>query len=337
LDSSKAINLVGRDFITTQEWTIDEIELALKLSGELKEQKKCGIPHRHLPDKTVFLFFFDKSTRTRNSFEAGITQLGGHGHFIEATTSQIAHGESPKDTGIILSSYGDAIAIRHDLVPGEGNSYMREVAKYASVPVFNMQCDIDHPFQTLADLMTIREIYGNNLKGRKIAVSWAYAPSYAKPLSVPQGLITLLTRYGMQVTLAHPPEFKLMPDQIKLAQKNAAEYGSKFEIVSSMEEAFDGADVVYPKSWGILELFGKPQEALKLAANYKSWICDDKKMKLASKNAIYMHCLPADRGNEVTDLVIDGPQSVVYQEAENRLHTCKSIMALTMADGKTGE
>jgi N-acetylornithine carbamoyltransferase len=207
---------------------------------------------------------------------------------------------------------------------------MRAVAEHASVPVFNMQCDIDHPFQTLADLMTIRERFGDNLRGKKIAVSWAYAPSYAKPLSVPQGLITLMTRYGMDVTLAHPPEFKLMQDQIGLAKQNAVSGGGKFTIADSMEEAFEGADVVYPKSWGILELFGKPEEALKLAANYKSWICDKKMMAHAKKDAIYMHCLPADRGNEVTDEVIDGPQSVVYQEAENRLHTCKSIMALTM-------
>lgn len=324
--------LRGRDFITTQEWTKDEIETALRTSSDLKEKKLKDIPHRLLPDKTVFLFFFDKSTRTRNSFEAGITQLGGHGHFIEASTSQVAHGESPKDMGIILSSYGHGIAIRHDLVPGEGNSYMREVAKHSSIPVFNMQCDVDHPFQTLADLMTIKERFGNNLKGLKIAVSWAYAPSYAKPLSVPQGLITLMTRYGMQVTLAHPPEFKLMPDQIELAKKNAAENGAKFEIVDSMEAAFEGADVVYPKSWGIMELFGNPQEALKIAANYKNWICDENMMAKAKKSAVYMHCLPADRGNEVTDAVIDGPQSIVYQEAENRLHTCKAIMALTMAN-----
>ncbi|NIR51990.1 ornithine carbamoyltransferase, partial [candidate division KSB1 bacterium] len=140
-------------------------------------------------DKTIFLLFFDKSTRTRNSFEAGITQLGGHAHFIEASTSQIAHGESPKDTGIILSSYGHGIAVRHDLVPGEGNAYMREIAKWAEKPVINMQCDVDHPCQTLADLMTIREVFGEDLRGRKIAVTWAYAPSYAKPMSVPQGLI----------------------------------------------------------------------------------------------------------------------------------------------------
>lgn len=322
--------LHGRDLITTQEWSKDEIETALAVAADLKYKKRNDIAHRLLPDKTVFLFFFDKSTRTRNSFEAGITQLGGHAHFIEASTSQVAHGESPRDMGIILSSYGHGIAIRHDLVPGEGNRFMRDVACHASVPVFNMQCDIDHPFQTLADLMTIRERFGTDLRGRKIAVSWAYAPSYAKPLSVPQGLITLLTRYGMQVTLAHPPEFKLMPDQIEWAKKNAAENGAIFEMVDSMEAAFDGADIVYPKSWGIMELFGNPQEALKIAANYRNWICDDKMMARAKKDAVYMHCLPADRGNEVIDDVIDGPQSIVYQEAENRLHTCKAVMALTM-------
>ncbi len=329
------IDLQGKDFITTQEWTKEEIETAIAKAIQLKDKKRRNIPHRILPDKTLFMFFFDKSTRTRNSFEAGITQLGGHAHFIEAGSSQIAHGESPKDMGIILSSYGHAIAIRHDLVPGEGNSYIREVARHASVPVFNMQCDIDHPFQTLADLMTMREILGDDLKGKKIAVSWAYAPSYAKPLSVPQGLITLLTRYGMHVTLAHPPEFKLMPDQIVLAEQNAKKHGARFEITDSMEEAFADADVVYPKSWGVLELFSRPQEALKLAADYKHWICDSRMMALAKPGAIYMHCLPADRGNEVTDEIIDGPQSVVYQEAENRLHTCKAVMALTMDDSKT--
>ncbi|MDZ7305360.1 MAG: ornithine carbamoyltransferase, partial [candidate division KSB1 bacterium] len=185
--------LRGRDYITTQEWSIEEIELALETAADLKDKFRKGIPHRLLPDKTIFLLFFDKSTRTRNSFEAGITQLGGHAHFIDSSTSQIAHGESAKDTGIILSSYGHAIAIRHDLIPGEGNAYMREVAKYASKPVINMQCDIDHPCQTLADLMTIREIFGKNLRGRKIAVAWTYAPSYAKPMSVPQGLIMLMT------------------------------------------------------------------------------------------------------------------------------------------------
>lgn len=322
--------LRGRDYIETIDFSDEEIELLLETSADLKRKFKNGVSHKTLSDKTIFLFFFDKSTRTRNSFEAGITQLGGHAHFIEAASSQVAHGESPKDMGIILSSYGHGIAIRHDLVPGEGNPYMREVAKHATVPVINMQCDVDHPCQTLADLMTIREKFGPDLKGRKIAVSWAYAPSYAKPMSVPQGLITLMTRYGMDVTLAHPPEYKLMDKCLNKANEFAEKSGANFQIADDMDSAFENADIVYPKSWGIEDLFHKPNEALEISKKYKDWICNDKRMKLAKKEAIYMHCLPADRGNEVTDAVIDGPQSVVYQEAENRLHTCKAIMSLTM-------
>jgi N-acetylornithine carbamoyltransferase len=320
----------GRDYIETIDFSDEEIELLLDTSFDLKQKFKTGVSHKTLPDKTIFLFFFDKSTRTRNSFEAGITQLGGHAHFVEASSSQVAHGESPKDMGIILSSYGHGIAIRHDLIPGEGNAYMREVAQHAEVPVINMQCDVDHPCQTLADLMTIREIFGSDLKGRKIAISWAYAPSYAKPMSVPQGLITLMTRYGMDVTLAHPPEYKLMDKSLDKAKEFANKSGSSFQIVDNMDAAFDHADIVYPKSWGIEELFHNPEEALEISKKYKEWICDDRRMKLANPEAIYMHCLPADRGNEVTDVVIDGSQSVVYQEAENRLHTCKAIMSLTM-------
>ncbi|HTO95177.1 MAG TPA: ornithine carbamoyltransferase [Bacteroidota bacterium] len=320
----------GRDYIETRDWTLNEIELALKTAGNLKKAFRQGKPTRYLPDKTIFLFFFDKSTRTRNSFEAGATQLGAHAHFISAETSQVAHGESPKDMGIILSSYGHAIAIRHDLVPGEGNAYMRTVAEHARVPVLNMQCDIDHPFQTLADLMTIREEFGKNLRGLKIAVSWAYAPSYAKPMSVPQGLITLMTRFGLDVTLAHPPEYTLMRGPMEFARETARKNGTKFEVVDSMDEAFRGADIVYPKSWGIESLFHNPTEALEISKKYRDWICDERRMNLAHKEAIYMHCLPADRGFEVVDAVIDGPQSRVFPEAENRLHTCKSVMALTM-------
>jgi N-acetylornithine carbamoyltransferase len=322
--------LRGRDYIETKEWSVKEIELALATAGDLKKKFRKGVPHRHLPDKTVFLFFFDKSTRTRNSFEAGATQLGAHAHFIAAETSQVAHGESPKDMGIILSGYGHAIAIRHDLVPGEGNAYMRTVAEHARVPVLNMQCDVDHPFQTLADLMTIREEFGKNLRGKKIAVSWAYAPSYAKPMSVPQGLITLMPRFGLDVVLAHPPEYRLMKSEMEYAKRAAREHGTKFEVVDSMDEAFKDADIVYPKSWGIESLFHNPKEALEISKKYKNWICDERKMKLTRKNSIYMHCLPADRGFEVTDAVIDGPRSRVFPEAENRLHTCKSVMALTM-------
>jgi len=320
----------GRDWLMTQDWSDAEIELALDTAVQLKKEFKAGITSLHLPHKTIFLIFFDKSTRTRNSFEAGITQLGGHAHFVDSETSQIAHGESPKDMGIILSSYGHGIAIRHDLVPGEGQSYMREVARWANVPVINLQCDVDHPCQTLADLMTIREEFGTDLRDLKIAVSWAYAPSYVKPMSVPQGLIMLMTRFGMNVTLAHPPEYTLMDEPMKLARDNALLSGSSFEVVDNMEDAIADADIVYPKSWGVESLYGQPEEAMKVAQQYRSWICDEAMMARAKEKAIYMHCLPADRGCEVTDSVIDGAQSRVYPEAENRMHTAKALMALTM-------
>jgi N-acetylornithine carbamoyltransferase len=322
--------LKGRDWLMTQDWSDEEIELALDTADQLKQEFKSGVPTLHLPHKTAFLLFFDKSTRTRNSFEAGMTQLGGHAHFIDSETSQIAHGESPKDMGTILSGYGHGIMIRHDLVPGEGQRYMREVAQHASVPVINMQCDVDHPCQNLADLMTIREEFGKQLKNLKIAVSWAYAPSYVKPMSVPQGLIMLMTRFGMNVTLAHPPEYRLMDEPMRLARENAARSGGSFAVVDSMEDAFADADIVYPKSWGVESLFSKPDAAMQVAQQYRHWICDKAMMARARERAIYMHCLPADRGFEVSDEVIDGPQSRVYPQAENRLHTAKALMALTM-------
>ena len=322
----------GRDWITTEEWSNPELDVMLDVASDLKRKFKGRIPHLYLADQTIFLMFFDKSTRTRNSFEAGMTQLGGHAHFLTADVMQVSHGESPKDTGIILSSYGHGIAIRHDLVPGEGNAYMREVARWANAPVINMQCDVDHPCQTLADLMTIRELRGRDLRGLKVAVSWAYAPSYAKPLSVPQGLIMLMPRFGMDVVLAHPPEYGLMPETMHAACDNARSGGGNFRVVDSMDEAFHDADVVIPKSWGCLDTMGSnPAESLRIAKQYTDWICNAERMKLASPDVLYMHPLPADRGNEVTDEVIDGPNSVVYAEAENRLHTAKAIMALTMA------
>ena len=193
--------------------------------------------------------------------------------------------------------------------------------------------------------MTIRERFGTNLRGKKIAVSWAYAPSYAKPISVPQGLISLMPRMGLDVTLAHPPGYEPMPEEVERARAHAKEAGVKFEIVDSMDAALEGADIVYPKSWGACDLMLKKRDAadeqeigrveaecLAMNAKHQDWICDARRMKLAAKDAIYMHCLPADRGYEVTDEVIDGPQSVVYDEAENRLHTAKAIMACVMRE-----
>jgi ornithine carbamoyltransferase len=323
--------LAGRDYISTADWSVDELSVALDVAGELKAAFANGTGHRLLVDKTLFMIFLDLSTRTRNAFEAGMTQLGGHAHFIDAGTSQIAHGEDPRDMGIILSSYGHGIAIRHDKIPGEGNAYMRTVAAAAEVPVINLQCDIDHPTQQLADLMTIEETFGTrDLSGMKICVSWAYAPSYAKPMSVPQGLALLLPRFGADVTIARPPEYRLMAAVMDQAEELARAGGGSLVEVDDMDEGFDGAHVVYPKSWGAEHLFGDEREALALNDRYRDWICDSGRMKSAREGAIYMHCLPADRGNEVTDEVIDGPQSVVFREAANRLHTGKALMALTM-------
>jgi len=340
------MNLKGRDYIETQDFTADEIGYLVDLADELKAKFHRGEFTILNPHQTVYLLFFDKSTRTRNAFEAGATQLGAHAHFLEPSMLQISHGETAKDTGIILGNMGHGIAIRHDLIPEVGNAYMREVARWADVPVINMQCDVDHPTQTLADLMTIREHFGTeNVRGKKIAVSWAYAPSYAKPLSVPQGLITLMTRMGLDVTLACPPEYRLMDRVMKSARANAEEAGVTFEVTDDMDAAFENADIVYPKSWGtydqmLLKRDAKSQsevdeierQCLATNAKYKEWICNERRMKLANKDAIYMHCLPADRGSEVTDAVIDGEQSIVFQEAENRLHTAKAIMAATMRE-----
>ncbi|MGH3017078.1 MAG: ornithine carbamoyltransferase [Gaiellaceae bacterium] len=322
--------LAGRDYIETLDWTTAEIDEAITVSRELKAAYKERRPHKLLPDRTLFMLFLDKSTRTRNAFEAGMTQLGGHAIFLDAEKTQVAHGESPKDMGVILSRYGDGMAIRHDLVPYEGNAWMREIARWADIPIINLQCDIDHPTQTLADLQTLREHRGEDLRGLRVAVTWAFAPSYAKPLSVPQGLAMLLPRFGMDVVVAHPSGWELMPEVVKRAETAAAEGGGSITYCNDMDEAFEGADVVYPKSWGRLDAFTNEEAALAESAAYRDWICDARRMSLAKPDALYMHCLPADRGSEVTDDVIDGPQSVVYDEAENRMHTGKALCALTM-------
>jgi N-acetylornithine carbamoyltransferase len=200
----------------------------------------------------------------------------------------------------------------------------------STVPVINMQCDLYHPCQAVADLMTIREKFPDGIKGRKMVVSWTYAPSYVRPISVPQSEILLMTRFGLDVTLAHPPEFKLLPEMVAQAEKNAAASGSKFEIVDDMDAAFEDAHVVYPKSWGCLVHEPDREAAVQHIEKYPGWVCNEERMALTQSDSIYMHPLPASRGSEVTDGVIDGPHSVVWDEAENRLHTAKALMGLTM-------
>ncbi len=322
--------LFGKDFITTEDWSNAELDAALKLADDLKRRFAMGELHDHiLRAKTLYMLFFEESTRTRNSFETGMTQLGGHAVYLTPSATQIGHGENAKDTGLVLGSYGQGIAVR-DCRTGIGQKYQYDIAKYANVPIFSMQDDVDHPCQAMADLMTIRENYGTNLRGRKFVISWTYAPKYVRPLSVPQSLIMLMTRWGMDVTLAHPKGFELMPHTLEAARKHADASGSKFEVVDDMDAAFEDADVCYAKSWGPIMVTEEPAAVQAMCDEHKDWICDERRMALAKKTATYMHCMPIDRGYEATDGVIDGPQSVIYQEAENRLHIQKALMALTM-------
>jgi len=322
-------DLRGRDLISTQDWSKEEIETLIDVAFDLKRKRALGESQALLRDKVLAMLFFFTSTRTRISFEAGMAQLGGHAQFIDHTTTQISHGDTAKEIGEIVGRYTDGIAIRQ-CDWGVGNKYINDVAEASRVPILNMQCDVYHPFQILADLMTIMEKFGRDLSGRTMNVSWAYASSYQKPISVPQSLILLMTRFGMNVKLTRPPEYKLMPDIVAQAQENARKSGGALDIIEDFDEGFKGADIVYPKSWGSWLTTEDNDESAEIGKKYTDWITDDRRMALAKDHAIYMHCLPADRNIEVTDSVIDGPQSVVYDEAENRLHVQKAAMALTM-------
>ena len=322
-------NFRGRDLIDLSEWTKDEVDTLLDVAFELKRDRALGRPHPYLRDKVLAMLFFFASTRTRTSFEAGMAQLGGHAQFIESRTTQIAHGDTPKEIGEILGRYNDGIAIRM-IDWEEGNRYLREVADASRVPVLNMQCDIFHPHQALADLMTIIERFGDP-RGRTATVSWAYAASYQKPISAPQSLALLLPRFGMNLRLVHPPEFQLMPEIVEQCKENASRAHAGFEILHDFDEGFRGSDVIYAKSWGALLTTTDEAEGSRLTRQYESWITDERRMSTAHEDAVFMHPLPADRNVEVTDEVIDGPQSAVYDQAENRLHGQKAVMALTMS------
>ena len=321
-------NLRGRDLISLQEWTKEEIDTILDVAFQLKRERALGIPHPLLRDRVLAMLFFFSSTRTRASFEAGMAQLGGHAQFIESRTTQISHGDTAKEIGEILGRYNDGIAIRN-VDWGVGNGYIRDVAAASRVPVLNMQCDLYHPHQSLADLMTILEKKGAP-RGLTIDISWAYAASYQKPISVPVDLSMLTTRYGMHVRLVHPPEFRLPTDVVDQAAENARRSGGSFEVSDDFDAGMRGADIVYAKSWGALLTAKDEADGKAIADRYTDWITDERRLALAAGDAIYMHPLPADRGVEVADAVIDGPHSVVYDEAENRLHAQKAVMALTM-------
>ena len=321
--------LSGKDLISTQDWTLEELETLMTVAFDLKLKRALGERHPYLRDKVLAMLFFFSSTRTRASFEAGMAQLGGHAQFIESQTTQISHGDTATEIGEILGRYNDGIAIRQ-CDWQIGNQYIRAVADASRSPVFNMQCDVYHPFQILADWMTIREKFGHDLRGYTINISWAYAASYQKPISVPQSLVLLMTRLGMNVRLTHPPEYKLMPSIMEQAHANIEKHGGTLELLDDFDAGFEKADVVYPKSWGALLTTDDEEESAHIGNKYSDWITDERRMALANNNAVYMHCLPADRGIEVTDGVLDGPQSVVFDEAENRLHVQKAALTLAM-------
>ncbi len=319
----------GKHFITLEEWSKEQIETLLDVSYDLKRDFAMDRPTDYLPRKTVFLMFFEQSTRTRNSMEAGITQLGGHAHFLDTSNMQIAHGEVAKDTAVILSRMGHAIACRNCFWK-QGNAYLREMAAAATVPIINMQDDLYHPLQAIADLMTIQEKRGRNTRNLKVSVIWAYATTHKKPISVPLSQVLLFPRFGIDVTLAYPKGYELPDWVIDKARLNAAANGGSLTITHDQDEAYRGADVVIPKNWGNWVTNESTAVIDSLLEANKAWKCTEQRMALTARDSLYMHALPADRVNEVEDAVIDGPHSAIYDEAENRLHTAKAVMALTM-------
>ena len=322
--------LFQKDFICTPDWSVEDLNTMLDLAMRLKEDFSMGMIHDQiLRAKTLYMLFFEESTRTRNSFETGMTQLGGHAIWLTPKATQIGHGENAKDTGIVLSSYGHGIAIR-DCRTGIGNKYLYEMAEYADAPIINMQDDVDHPCQAMADLMTMMELFGRDLRRRKFVISWTYAPKYVRPLSVPQSLVWLMPRFGMDVTLAYPEGYHMMPHVMEKARAFADEAGVQLTETHDMAEAFDGADFLYAKSWGPIMVTEDEAKVEAMNDQHKDWKVSQKMMDLAKKSAVYMHCMPIDRGHEADDDVIDGKQSIIYKQAENRLHIQKALMALTM-------
>lgn len=320
----------GKHFITLEDWKKEEIDTLLDVSFDLKKKFYNNEDTSYLQNKTSFLMFFEQSTRTRNSMEAGIAQLGGHANFLDTSTMQISHGESAKDTAIILSSYGHGIACRNCFWE-VGNKFLNNMATHSTVPIMNLQCDLYHPMQGLADLMTIKEFH-KETKNLKVSIIWAYATSHKKPISVPLTQILLFPRYGMDVTLAYPEGYDLPDWAIEKARQHAKDHGGSFTITHNIEEAFTDADIVIPKNWGSWVNNQSDAVVDDLLESYKSWKCTEEMISLSKPNVHYMHALPADRGNEVEDSVIDGKHSIVYQEAENRLHTAKAVMAMTMGN-----
>ncbi|MBI2897116.1 MAG: knotted carbamoyltransferase YgeW [Deltaproteobacteria bacterium] len=363
-DAEILSRLQGRSLLTTQDWTTPEIEALCAVARRIEQMDRAGRSTALLPNELAYALFFDNSTRTKSAWAGAAARLGMQPVIVDGSSTQVSHGETASETGAMLGMNAHALGIRHDLILGEGSSFMRDVKRgiddYLSatadsrkVPIVNLQCDIDHPTQTLADLLWLTERFAGGLAGKRIAVSWAYSPSYAKPLSVPQGLVMLLTRFGADVTLAHPEGYRLMDEPLAHARENARASGGSFRTTDSMDEAFEGADAVYPKSWGPYDLMlervaanrskdaGRmkdiEQRALARNAGHRDWICDERRMALtAGGKAMYMHCLPADIGAEVSAGVMRGAVVDLAREAQKKLYVVMALLAVAKVQGLAG-
>ena len=355
LDGDAVARLVGRSLPTTQEWSVADLRTVLDLTRAFADLDRAGRVPELCPRELAYGMFFDRSTRTRSAWSGAAARLGMHPVIVDGSSTQVTHGETAVETGAMLGMNAHALGVRHDLVLGAGNAFLRDIQRgidgYLAatgdprrVPVVNLQCDVDHPTQTLADLAWLEACFPEGLEGRPITVSWANSPAYAKPLSVPQGLITLLTRFGAAITLARPEGYDLSPEALAAAEANAAEAGGSFRVVDDMDEAFRGAHAVYPKSWGPLDLMQErvaadaagdlealeaiEARALARNATHADWICDERRMALTEGgSARYLHCLPADIGAEVTPGVMAAHATDVAREANGKVYVIMALLA----------
>ncbi|MCD8380958.1 MAG: knotted carbamoyltransferase YgeW, partial [Lachnospiraceae bacterium] len=323
LNSLNFKDMYEGDFFLTWEKTDDEIEAVFTVADALRYLREHNISTKVFESGLGISLFRDNSTRTRFSFASACNLLGLEVQDLDEGKSQIAHGETVRETANMISFMADVIGIRDDMYIGKGNSYMHGVVDAVTQghrdgvleqkpTLVNLQCDIDHPTQVMADMLHIIHEFGGveNLKGKKIAMTWAYSPSYGKPLSVPQGVIGLMTRFGMDVVLAHPEGYDVFPEVEAVAAANAEKSGGSYKKVATMEEAFKDADIVYPKSWAPFaamekrtELYAQGDQAgidalekelLAQNAEHKDWSCTEEMMSLTKDGkALYLHCLPA--------------------------------------------
>ncbi len=358
-------NLHQQDFLLTWNHWTDELKAVLVVAEVLEELYRANVSTRVFESGLAVSNFRDKSTRTRFAFAGAANLLGLTVQELDESRSQIAHGETVRETANMISFLTEVIGIRDDIYLGEGHRYMASVAAAVEegyekgvLPqrpaVINLQCDLDHPTQTLSDLLHLQKTFGSleTLRGKKLAMTWAYSASYSKPLSVPQGIICLMTRFGMHVALAHPEGYDLQPEAIERAGQYAAESGGSFECLESMGEAFCDADIVYPKSWascytmenrtaalrnGDRAVLRKIEEAgLENNARFKDWECSKELMRMTREGqALYMHCLPADisgvsceRG-EVAEDVFERYRLATYRQAAHKPFVIAAMMLLT--------